>query len=329
MTRTYLIHGRLSIALEAAFSGVASPTDHFGDEASDISALMPDGVIEVAAEGDAFLFAHSSPHGPNELLADVQLRLSDLPVEGLAVLEIGPRCKTTEVEPDEDDWERLEWRNFYLLEKWLDDGRMRFDVRQTFGPKALFIVAEGGSPGDLWSVRQLRKALPQASPHWHGRNSLLLALRTDEGVAQLWQCAAVQRVAEDPRVSFVGCFEIGPVEAALHEIELVLPGCNRHPSPPRSPRNPKLPETRTVAVEIRHRAEKSGGQPAPVRNYRGIPPGSAAKAPLPHMPLRVSHTNTPPTAANDDLAGANDNANSCRARITKSSRAIPRRSRQS
>lgn len=324
MTRTYLIHGRLSIALEAALSGVASPTDHFGDEASDISALLPDGVIEVAAEGDAFLFAHSSPHGPNELLADVRLRLSDLPVESLAVLEIGPRCKTTEVEPDEDDWERLEWRDFCLLERWLDDGRLRFDVRQTFGPKALFIVVKDGSPGDLWSVRQLRKALPQAFPHWHGRNSLLLALRTDEGVAQLWERAAVQRVAEDPRVSFAGCFEIGPVEAALHEIELVLPDCDRQPPPPRSPRGPKLPETRTVAVEIRHRAGKSRGQPAPVR----LSPGSTARAPLPHMPLRMNDAKTPPTAANDDLTGANDNANSCRARITKSSRAIPRRSRQ-
>lgn len=327
MTRTYLIHGRLSIALEAAFSGVASPTDHFGDEASDISALMPDGVIEVAAEGDAFLFAHSSSHGPNELLADIGQRPSDLPVESLAVLEIGPRCQTTEVEPDEDDWERLEWRDFCLLERWLDDGRMRFDVRQTFGPKALFIVSTGGSPSDLWSVRQLRKAIPQASPHWHGRNSLLLAFRTDEGVAQLWQRAAVQRVAKDPRVSFVGCFEIGPVEAALHEIELILPDCDRQPSPPRPPRGPKLPETRTVAVEIRHRVGKGRGQTAPVRNNSPLPPGGTAREPLPHMPLRVSDPNTPPTAANDDLAGANDNAKPCRARITKSSRTIPRRFR--
>lgn len=303
MTRTYLLHIRLSIAVSAAQQGLAlTDYDDFGTEP--LWPVNSDSML-LSTVGDAILMTHTSPLNPAEVLKLVLDRFSPLPIEDAAVLEIGARCRASDEGDDDEDDDDAGWSRYYSLGEWMADGRLLYDSRSTHGRKALIFTTEHRQPVDLQSVRQLRRLLPEATPHWHGRNSLMLALATDGDVDRLWTHHAVQRLVDDPEVSFAACFEIGPDEATLHGLDLVLPGCQRRRKAPVPGRSEGA--TRTVTVEY---ARKRGWVKAPslrqAESRTALPTAALRRFDPAAFQAQTGDCKLPP-AANDALPEANDN----------------------
>ncbi len=284
MSHTYLVHVRLSLAVSSALCGV--PTREHWDDDRDtedrVLSLIPvDDALLISACGDTILLAHTSKLDAPTLLTTVREWFNGLPIADAAVLEVGPKCRGSDEGGTDNDWERP-------LGTWLGEGRLSYDVRPSFGPKALIVTTEGRSPVELRSVRSLRRMLPQAAPHWHGRNTLMLALNTDGDVDLLWSHPAVQGVVSDRETSFVACVEIGPGEAACHDLGLVLPGCGR--ASDKGKRSRPDASVRTVLVERQRnrkaeRGNRGGGHANPARTP---PTGGAGRANHPNKRARMS-----------------------------------------
>jgi hypothetical protein len=320
MSYTYLVHVRLRLAVSSALYGVPAVEhwDEDWDTADRVLSLIPaDEVLLLSACGDTILLAHTSKLDAPSILSAVRKWFSGLPVADAAVLEVGPKCRGSDDGDAADDWEQP-------FSSWLGDGRLSYDVRPSFGPKALIITTEERPPVELGSVRHLRRMLPQAVPHWHGRNTLMLALSTDGDVGLLWSHPAVQRVVDDRETGFVTCVEIGPREAACHDLGLVLQGCGR--SSEKANRSKPDVSVRTVIVERPRKLKvESGGKGNGRVVLSGTPPmGGAARA---NQPYTRGRTSDPRSfqPVNDAQSTANDNSRLSEIKVARRGRGKPRR----
>lgn len=300
MNRTYLVRVSLNIAVAAALSGAAVARLPDDDDDDAILYLLPEECLLLSTAGNTILFTHRTDQQASEVLTAVQEIFARFTVDGASVLEVGSRCKT--FDPDLLSTDESHYWDDVTLESWLADEES-VGSRTTFGPKALVFVTRDRDPKDLSTVQALRRSLRAARPHWHGRNSLMLALNSDNSIADLWGHHAVQIAVRDRQVAFAACLEVGPTEASMHGFECILPTCERTASPPK----PKVQTgpVRTVVVEYR-RGEKGRGREIGGPDHTLAPGGGTPKAASVHNRPRLRDPLTPPPA-NDHLRGANDN----------------------
>lgn len=269
--------------------------------------LIPDGSVSLSTTGNTLILAHSTDSEPASLIEELRHGFSSLPIDTIAALEIGPRCKASD--DNAEGGEASEWSGDYeeiSLEQWVFRHHPPFAAeRFAFGPKAILIVTNGRPPEDLRCVSHLTRAF-SAQRNWHGPTTLLLSFHGKDGVSQVWRHPAVQRTLTDPSVDYLACFEIGPGEAASDPLVEVLLRCPRGPAVPGRPRAIEGP-VRTVVVErVRRRETKQGVDRAEVNRAASIPGGGNPPGVSRYMGPRKGDPKSLP-ADNDHALGVNDN----------------------
>lgn len=308
MTRTYLVRIRLNIAVASAFGHATGSSAPIYDE-YDVLSLLPADCLLISTAGDTILFARRTNEGAKETLATVQSMFSEFTVDGASVLEVGPRCHSTDDDGcsalSSDHWDEVP------LHRWLDGDAGN---RPTHGCKVIILETLSRNPKDVGSILSLLRRLPGTKTHWTGRNSLMVAVSWDHPVAHLWGHPAVQRAANDPELTLVACLEAGPSEASMHSLELVLPSCARSLAPVRPKSAPKT--LRPVVVEYRHRRAK-GGTSGEVGSA-----GACKRAETPSGVASMKGASGAPRPANDH--SANDNRRTTVIHVERSGRRRPR-----
>ena len=289
MTRNYLIHIRFTVAVRAAIAPTCALNDDEDAVEDALWDLLPEAVedvVDIDYSGDSYLCVMASTQSAVELLSAIKSNTKQLPVDVINVLEVGSKWCVLEQGGDTEPSRGEAWTEVPLTQ-WVGGAAIANENRPTFGPKAILLVTDGREVRHASVLPQLRRALPNAHPHWHGRTSQLLALSSDHGVGAIWGQTAVQKALNADGATFVGCFEIGPSEAASDPLATVLPGCVRQAVAKANPGTKR--QTRTVQVEY--------ARPRLLRTSAAVSGGAAAAKGVTLRPL----------AANDDQRGANDN----------------------